>query len=200
MARRGPNAQRHARSRAALLQAARTAFAREGFTSTRTGDIVKDTGLTRGALYHHFTDKLTLFDAVVEQVAKQVADRVDAAAQQEPTTLKALHRGCEEWFDAMTDPQLRRIYLIDGPAVLGWRRWREIDNLHGGGTLRTGVQAVLTERGDRDLDLEPLLALLSGALNEAAIWLAESDDQPTARRQLHTSLNALLNRLFPPPT
>jgi AcrR family transcriptional regulator len=194
---RGPNIERHARSRAALLDAALVVFARDGFAAARTGDIVSGTGLTRGALYYHFPDKLALFDAVVEKVGAEIAARIDAIAQPASSAREGLRRGCGEWLDLMTDQQLRRVYLVDGPAALGPSRWREIDNAHGVASLREGIGAVVSELGEDPLQVEPLTVLLSGALNEAALWLADAPDPFQARRSLNLGLDTLLDRLFP---
>jgi AcrR family transcriptional regulator len=193
---RGPNAERHARTRAALLRAGRQDFARDGYAPASTGEIAAATGLTRGALYHHFPDKLALFDAVLEQVARELVERIEAAATARRDPLAGLRAGCEEWLDAMAEPELQRLYLVEGPAALGLARWREIDAEHGGGSLREGIEAVLAERDDRKTAVEPLTALLTGALNEAALWTAEAKDPDKARREMRVSVALLLDRLF----
>jgi len=193
---RGPNAERQARTRAALLGAARQVFTRDGFANARTSEIVAGTGLTRGALYYHFPDKLALFDAVVEEVARELVARIEGSAGTTPDALAGLRAGCEEWLRAMADPELHRLYLVEAPAALGLPRWRQIDAASGGGSLRAGVAAVLDERSDSEPDLESLTALLAGALNEAALWIADADDQAAARRAMTRSLDALLGRLF----
>jgi AcrR family transcriptional regulator len=193
---RGPNAERQARTHAALLVAARRVFSRDGFASATTGEIMAGTGLTRGALYYHFPDKLALFDAVVEQVAGELVVRIGRVVGSMPDAFSRLRAGCEEWLRAMADPELHRLYLVEAPAALGLPRWREIDAAYGGGSLRGGIQAVLAERGDSEPDLESLTALLSGALNEAALWIADADDQAAAGRAMRRSLDTLLGRLF----
>jgi hypothetical protein len=129
---------------------------------------------------------------VVEQVAREVVARIEAAASGHERPLAALRAGCAEWLDAMAEPELQRIFLVDGPAALGLARWREIDNEHGGGSLRAGIEAVLT---DPEPALDPLTALLTGALNEAALWTAEADS-PESGRQMRSAVNTLLDRLF----
>lgn len=193
---RGPNAVRHARSRAALLAAARTVFVRDGFARARTGDLVDATGLTRGALYYHFPDKVSLFDAVVEEVARELVTRIGEAADVAPDALSALRAGCVEWLDAMAEPDLLRLYLVEAPAAIGLPRWREIDASHGGGSLRQGIEAVLEERADPALDAAALTVLLTGALNEAALWIADTDGSTDARQAMQGTVDTLLSRLF----
>lgn len=193
---RGPNADRSARTRAALLRAGCELFARDGFAAARTSEIVARTGLTRGALYHHFPDKLALFDAVLEDVAVRLVERIDAAADGSRSAQAELRAGCEEWLAAMAEPTLHRLYLVEGPAALGLSRWREIDAKHGGRSLREGIAVALAERGDHEPNVEALTALLLGALNEAALWVAEAKDSEAAGRAMRSSLGLLLTRLF----
>ena len=70
--------ERLAATRAALLRAARSIFAEQGYEQAATEEIVRRAKVTRGALYHHFEDKRALFDAVASEVASEIAARVDA--------------------------------------------------------------------------------------------------------------------------
>lgn len=195
MSRPRTQAERLAATRAALLKAARTIFAEQGYESAATEEIVRRAKVTRGALYHHFEDKRALFDAVASDVAREIADRIDAATPMDDP-LQALIAGTGAFLDACLDPAVRRIYLIDAPAVLGWHRWREIDAPHGVRSLREGVTAMLADRPDDALSIEPTTFLLAGAFNEAAMWIAEAKDEKAARRAIDRSLAALIERLF----
>lgn len=188
-----------AATRAILLKEARSIFASAGYESASTEEIVKRAKVTRGALYHHFRDKRALFEAVVEEVAREIAGAIDDRAEPAPDPLQALIEGTRGFLDACLDPAVRRIYLIDAPAVLGWHRWREIDTPHGVRTLREGVTAVLAARPDQGLGVEPITFLLSGAFNEAALWVAEAKDEKAARREMDRTLVQLLERLFTLP-
>ncbi|HZX83094.1 MAG TPA: helix-turn-helix domain-containing protein [Reyranella sp.] len=188
-------AERLAATRAALLKAARTIFAEQGYAAAATEEIVRRAKVTRGALYHHFEDKRSLFDAVAGDVAREIAEKIDAMTPMDDP-LKALIVGTGAFLDACLDPAVRRIYLIDAPAVLGWHRWREIDAPHGVRSLREGVSAMLAERPDEALAVEPTTFLLAGAFNEAALWIAEAKDEKAARRAMDRSLAALIERLF----
>ncbi|TWT08858.1 TetR/AcrR family transcriptional regulator [Reyranella sp. CPCC 100927] len=188
--------EQHALTRAELLRQGRRIFSTAGYADAATEDIVRQAGLTRGALYYHFRDKRALFEAVVEDVAREMADKIDAAALPAKSAFDGLMLGTHAFLDACLDPATRRIYLVDAPSVLGWHRWREIDGRHGMRTLRIGVEAVLAERPDRALSTEPLAYLLSGALNEAAMWLHEATDESVARREIDRMLLLLFERLF----
>jgi len=196
MSRVRTKAERHAVTRAALMREARRAFSTTGYADAATEDIVQRAAVTRGALYYHFRDKRALFEAVVEDVAREMADKIDAAAIPAKSAFDGLVRGTHAFLDACLDPAARRIYLVDAPSVLGWHRWREIDGRHGMRTLRVGVDAVLAERPDRALSPGPLTYLLSGALNEAVMWLHEAKDETTARREIDRMLLLLFERLF----
>jgi AcrR family transcriptional regulator len=198
MSRPRTQAGRLAATRAALLKAARTIFAEQGYAAAATEEIVRRAKVTRGALYHHFEDKRSLFDAVASDVAREIAEKIDAMTPMDDP-LKALIVGTGAFLDACLDPAVRRIYLIDAPAVLGWHRWREIDAPHGVRSLREGVSAMLAERPDDALAVEPTTFLLAGAFNEAALWIAEAKDEKAARRAMDRSLAALIERLFVQP-
>lgn len=193
--------ERLAATRSALLREARPVFASAGYEAAATEEIVRRAEVTRGALYYHFKDKRALFEAVVEEVAQAIAEAIDQKAAPAADPLTALVDGTRAFLDSCLDTAVRRIYLIDAPAVLGWHRWREIDAPHGVRSLREGVAAVLAAHPAPGLAVEPLTFLLSGAFNEAALWIAEAKDEKAARREMNRVLAAFIARLFvePPP-
>lgn len=189
-------AERLAATRAALLKEARALFAAEGYEAAGTEEIVKRAKVTRGALYHHFKDKRDLFEAVFTEVASDIAGIIDEMSAPATDPLDALIGGTRGFLDACLDPAARRIYLVDAPSVLGWHRWRELDAPHNVRSLREGVAAVLAARPDPALRVEPVTFLLSGAFNEAALWVAEARDEKAARRDMDRALLQLMERLF----
>lgn len=190
-------AEKHAATRAALLAVARDLFATQGYAGTGTEDVVAKAGVTRGALYYHFADKRALFEAVVEQEAETILAAVENAAGKAKNALDALMKGSAAFLDACLEPGTRRIYLVDAPSVIGWLRWREIDARYGTGSLRRGVDAALEEvPASRRLSAEALTYLLTGAMNEAALWLAEAKNPAQARKAADAALNRILEALF----
>ncbi|WP_341909466.1 TetR/AcrR family transcriptional regulator [Ferrovibrio terrae] len=198
---RQTKAEKHAATRAALLATARALFAEKGYAATGTEEVVARAAVTRGALYYHFTDKQALFSAVVEQVGQEVLDEIERAASKAKSPVDALVKGTQAFMDACLQPAARQIYLIDAPSVIGWQRWREIDARHGMGSLRQGIEAALAElpRSQR-LPAEALTYLLSGAMNEAVLWLAEAKDDVAARKAADATLKRILELLFTPET
>jgi AcrR family transcriptional regulator len=178
-----------------LIAIGRELFAERGYTRTATEDLVKQAGVTRGALYHHFKNKEDLFAAVLETVQAEVANRVETAASQSEDPWEQLRHGCHAFMQASLDPEVRRIMLLDGPAVLGWTAWRELDQTHSMSLLRASLEHLKSEGQLRDVPLEATVHLLSGAMNEAALWIAQAPQPDMALEEASRTLDALLESL-----
>ncbi|SEG90415.1 DNA-binding transcriptional regulator, AcrR family [Thermomonospora echinospora] len=172
----GTRAQQREQTRRALLREGRRLFAERGYGSVGLAEIVQATGVTKGALYHHFDGKAALFRAVLEQVQQEVAEAVARAADEHDDPWTRLTAGCRAFLAASTDPDVQQIMLVDGPAVLGWAEWRAMDEAASARHLAEAL-ADLVEKGIiARQPVAPLTHLLSGAMNEAALWLAASRD------------------------
>jgi AcrR family transcriptional regulator len=158
-----------------LLSAARTLFAAKGYAATGTPEIVAAAGVTRGALYHHFRDKLALFTAVVEEEHALIALRINGAAESvdEPGPIKALMAGCDAFLDSMQDPGRRRILLVDAPAVLGRDVLDAIDGRHGKNTLICGLRDAMEAGAIKRLPVEVLANLFGALFDRAALAAPE---------------------------
>ena len=194
--RRGPKAERREATRAALVGAARELFAERGYAAVGTEEVVQRAGVTRGALYHHFRDKRDLFRAVYEQteqdVVESIAERM-AEASGDPWELLAT--GTRAFLDACSDPALMRIGLLDGPSVLGWAEWREIDERYGLGLVTAALGAAMDSGALRRQQVRPLAHLVLGAMGEAAMVIANAPDAEAAREEVEPALMALLDGL-----
>lgn len=175
-------------SRERLLQSARALFEREGYAATGTEALLAATGLTRGALYHHFRDKRDLFVAVCATVHAELGQAIEAACAGVMDPAEQLVQGALAWVRAAAQPGPRRLLLLDAPAVLGAAEWARLDESQGFARLREGVAAVLGPRAD-PLQAEALATALNGAINALTLWLAQD---PAARAPL---MDALVRRL-----
>jgi AcrR family transcriptional regulator len=161
-------------TRTALLEAGRTLFVEKGFAGTSTPELVAATGLTRGALYHHYEDKQALFAAVVEQEAHAVAQIIETMPATQ-SALDALELGSRLYLEAMAVPGRTRLLLVEGPAVLGVDAMEEIHARHGNRTLRLGLEAAMQEGEILALPVEPLTLLLGAMFDRAALAQAQGD-------------------------
>ena len=174
-------------------------FGRDGFAAVNLNEVARAAGVTKGALYHHFGSKTGLFRAVVEQVQRDVADRVAAAADAEADPWSQLVAGCQAFLAAGSDPEVQRIMLVDGPTVLGWQEWRAMDEASSVQHLTEALTSLIKDGTLSQQPVAPLTRLLSGAMNETALWLAQSAD-PADRVDASAALTRLLEgiRLVPP--
>ncbi|NDL60178.1 TetR/AcrR family transcriptional regulator [Phytoactinopolyspora mesophila] len=188
--------QREATTRA-LVAEARRLFAEHGYAHVSLAQIVDATGVTKGALYHHFSGKDDLFRAVLLQIHEEVAAKVaDAAADADAWT--QLVAGCCTFLAASTEPGIHQIMLVDAPSVLGWGAWRELDASTSMKQLEMGLTQLMAEGIIVQQPVRPLVHLLSGAMNEAALWLARSENRDADLEETMTALTRMLESLRPP--
>ena len=167
------NRDRTEKTRAALMQAARSLFIDKGYGDTSTPEIVAAAGITRGALYHHFEDKRALFRAIVMDEALAVASAIEREAPAGLSPIDALLSGSAAYLDAMRAPGRTRLLLIEGPSVLGPAEMKKLDEDNAARTLRSGLEAAIDERG---LPLAALADLLSAAFDRAALAIDAGED------------------------
>jgi AcrR family transcriptional regulator len=195
------NADRSRATREALLLTARDLFAQRGYAAVGTEEIVRAAGVTRGALYHHFAGKKELFEAVYEEVERELVDEIALSAGSAATdAFQALHAGTRAFLQACEDPAIQRIALLDAASVLGWERWREVGMKYGMGLVQTvlgeAMEAGLIERQPA----EPLAAVLLGAVDEGAMVIARADDGGATRAAVEATLARFIDSLARRPS
>jgi AcrR family transcriptional regulator len=176
-----------------LIRVARELFTENGYARTSMEDLVARAGMTRGALYHQYEDKRDLFRAVFEKVEEDLGQRIALAAVAETDPWAQLLAGASAFLESATDPTVRRIVLIDGPSVLGWEEWRRIDGQYSVSTVRAALDANVAAGNIAPQPLEPLAHLLVGALNEAALAVAASDDPESAKAAFGEAMRRVLD-------
>jgi AcrR family transcriptional regulator len=162
-------------NRAKLLAAARKAFAEKGFSAASMDELTAEAGLTRGALYHNFGDKRGLLAAVVNQIDFEMASRAKKVGAAHKDEWKGLLAEAEAYIQMALDPEVQRIVLLDGPAVLGDpSKWPSQDNCLQ--VTRQAVERLMASGIMKPVDAEAVARLISGAALNAALWVAASDD------------------------
>jgi AcrR family transcriptional regulator len=161
--------ERREKTRTAIVKAAKRIFGERGFAATTMDDIAGSARVAKGAVYHHFKTKEELFCAVFDQVSRELVTELDRIARAEKDVLAAMAAGTEGYFAACAKGATGQIILRDGPAVLGWERWREIDAKHFGGKFPRALAVAIETGLIARQPVEPLARLLLGAVTEAAV-------------------------------
>ncbi len=186
-------------TRAALIDAARVLFVSKGYFATGTEEIVAKAKVgTRGALYHHFADKEDLFRAVFDQVQADLA--AATSVNERDDALELLTAALQQFLDASADnADVQQILLVDGPAVLGWDRWRSLEADYGLGVITAMLDAAVTQRVIPRQPTGPLAHMLLAAVDEAALYIANAPNRRQAHKEARQSLMRLLGGLRTPP-
>jgi AcrR family transcriptional regulator len=188
-------AERTEATRGRLVATARRLFAAQGFAATTTEEILEAAEVSRGAMYHHFSSKTDLFQAAFEAVEDDLTAEVLTAALVETDPVRQLSKGFQSFLDQCLRPEVQRIVMLEGPTVLGWDTWHEIDERYAFGSLKA-VLAVLAEQGRLTADaIDPWAHLLLGALMQAGMVVARADDPGEAKRAMTTAFDRILSAL-----
>jgi len=178
----------------ALLQVATLQFAERGYAAVSIEDVASGAGVTRGAVAHHFGTKRRLFEQVLSRTQEGVGEHVAGAANAIADPWTAFEVGCRTFLEQSLAAPVRRIMLIDAPAVLGWATWREQDAATSGRHLTEALEELI-DAGLVDVaSASATTALLSGAMNEAALWAASQTDE-AAFEEAWNELRRLLSAL-----
>ena len=188
-------AERSAATQRALISAARRLWGERGYAEVSTPEIAEAAGVTRGAMYHQYPDKAALFRAVIEALDQEIIQRlqVAVAAVGPKTPADAIHATADAWLDIASEPEIRQLILLDGPAVIGWAEYREMSQQ---GSLDAAEQLLLAaiEAGQlRPQPVRPLAMVMLGAFDEAAMYLAEAEDPDEARREIRAVVHDLID-------
>lgn len=196
MDRPNKNVARGEATRSQLIAVARRLFAERGYEDTSIEAVLREAGVSRGSLYHHFPSKEALFEAVAEDVETTVGTQTIAATAGADSPVAALRAGSLAWVRLAGDPVVQRILLIDGPSVLGWERWRAMEERHALGAITLVLQAAAPQAQLRPELVGPLAHVLLASVNEVALLVARSDDPQAAMKAGEEAIDELLRRLL----
>ncbi len=190
-------AERSETTRAALVGAGRRLFAERGYADVGTEEIVREAGVTRGALYHHFEGKRDLMRAVYEQLEAELSAEFGSRITPGADPLTVLREGADTFLDQCLEPEVQQIALLDAPAVLGWDLWREINAKYALGLIEAVLRHGIEIGEIREQPVRPLAHALIGALDELAMVVARAEDPRGARAEVGETLGSLLRGLKP---
>ena len=185
-------------TRGQLIEVATRLFAEHGYEGTSIEAVLSAAGVSRGALYHHFAGKEALFEAVVSAVSDQVTMELTEAVRGCVDPLDAMRTAAIAWIDLAADPVIQRVVLVDAPSVLGWDRWRAMDDGRTLGAMRAMLQAI-SDSGRLPAELVgPFSHMILAALDEIVMVIARAPDSTAAVAEGRMAVQALLDRLLHP--
>ncbi|RCS22955.1 TetR/AcrR family transcriptional regulator [Phyllobacterium salinisoli] len=190
-----PRSEMIAETRAKLVAAARHAFGTAGYADASMDDFTAAAGLTRGALYHHFGDKKGLLEAVIAEIDAEMGARLHIVAGNAPTRWEGFVAECIAYIEMALEPEIQRIVLRDGPAVLGdpsaWPNQNACIR-----SMAENLQRLTEEGTIVATDPEAVSRLINGAMLHASLWIANAPDpEATSKKAVH-ALKTLLEGLL----
>ena len=186
-----------AATRQAIIDAAVARFATDGFAGTSVDAIALDARVTKGDVYHHFRDKAELFEAAFIAVQEALLERLAERVADLPMGWELVHAGIDEYLAACCEDVNRRIALEDGPAALGWSRWRQLEERFFLGTASALLEGLRAD-GLIAVDDVPLTArVLLGALAEAGLAVSDASDREAERARASALVMQFLHGLQP---
>ncbi|HUA71430.1 MAG TPA: helix-turn-helix domain-containing protein [Solirubrobacteraceae bacterium] len=197
---RRTQAERSAATQQALVAAARRLWGERGYAEVSTPEIAEAAGVTRGAMYHQFPDKSALFVSVLEAVETDVMERlaIAVAGARPSTPADTLHAAADAWLDIAGEPEVRQVVLLDAPGILGWAGFREISLRYGLGMTEQLLTAAIDAGQLKAQPVRPLATVMIGALDEAAMSIANADDASAEKEQVRAVVHDLIDGLMPP--
>jgi AcrR family transcriptional regulator len=184
--------ERTAAATRAVLEAADELFGRDGFLTTSVQRIAEVAGVSKSGLLHHFSSKEEVFRQVFIRAEEDLV-KLSLRGIVNATPKQQLLLGARNLLDALEDPRLRQVVLVDGPAVLGWAEWRRIEAEY----ATSIVVAVLEQAAAAgELAVAPtagVAGMLLAALHEASFTLI---DEPDARADVEQTLARIIDALF----
>jgi AcrR family transcriptional regulator len=179
---------------AALVDAAREMYARDGFEATSLDSVAAQAGVSKGAVYHHFDGKRQLFRAIFAREVERIAAPVAQAYARKKDPWDAFEAGCRAFLSECLKPEVQRIVLLDASAALGWDEMRRLEAplLQ---MMEVGISRAVEAGRIASRPPEPLAHFLFGALCETAMTVARAEDQKAARRRAVSEIGRVLDGL-----
>jgi len=173
-----------ASTKKALIEVATTQFTEHGYGGTSLDAIVAGARVTKGALYHHFSGKQGVFEAVFAKVEDDAVNSIKSALRGATDPWEKARAGLRAFLAVVQEPVYQRVVIQDGPAILGYERFREQEERSSYGIVQDIVRSVL-DASTYELD-EPMTQTFSriffGAMSAGeSVTTADDPTQAVAR-------------------
>jgi len=193
----GRRSQYSASTRRALIDVAQRLFTNQGYAGTSLDSIVAGAKVTKGALYHHFSGKQAVFEAVFEKVESDASERIRKALRKSRDPWEKADLGLREFLSVVQAPAYQRIVILEGPAVLGYERFREREERSSFGLVGDMVRRILSSSTYSMSDdmIDTFSRIFFGAMSAAGEAVIEAEDPPLAVARVEAALGFILTGL-----
>jgi AcrR family transcriptional regulator len=185
-----------ASTKAKIIAVARRLFATRGYDGTSTEAVLEESQVSRGALYHHFENKEALFAEVMEAVEADITAATANARKNVTDPVEALRQAFNTFLDLACETEVRQIVLIDAHSVLGWQKWREIEERYGLGRLKQALKLIASTGRIHEDMVDVFAHILLASLIEVAFLVSRSPDPRAASKTGQKAIKELLERLL----
>lgn len=191
--------QEHAEAtRSELLKAARALFVSPGYAETSVEDLANKARVTTGAVYHHFKGKRDIMEALFEEIEQELAAKAEVAAGSKSDPRESVQAAIVTFLESCLDPLVRRVAFEQAPGVLGWTKWKEIDERYAHGLIQQALSGLKEAGLIKPFDMEMLGSILLAAIVEAGMRTAVAEQPKDAQREAERIFDALFSGLASP--
>ena len=183
-----------ASTRRSLVEVAERLFTEQGYAATSLDQVVAGAEVTKGALYHHFSGKQALFEAVFERTEDEASRAVQQALQDRQDPWQKAQAGLRAFLDVVQEERYRRVVVQEGPAVLGYERFREQEERSTFANVVDIVGSMLAS-GTWDPDeatTETFARLFFGAMSSAGEAVAAAEDREAEAQRVESAVGFIL--------
>jgi AcrR family transcriptional regulator len=188
-------------ARERILQAALEVFARKGYHRAIVDDIVRASGTSKGAVYHHFPTKEALFLALVDEFSNHLATAVAQAIESRHGALAKVEGALLAALETFTHHrELARILLLEAVS-LGATYEAKRAEVHSrfAALIKGYLDQAVSEGSIPPLNTEVATLAWLGAVNEVVIqWLHTG--RPELAEALPTLTTLLLRSIGAAPS
>ena len=175
-----------------LIESATELFTERGYAGTSLDEVVAASRVTKGALYHHFSSKLSLFESVFERVQRDAVAEIQAVLDEVRDPWERAEAGFESFLAACRKPEFRRICMQEGPVALGHERWQELEREAAYGIVVATVTDLLADLGAAEELAEAFSAIFYGSLRSSAEFVADAEDPDAASDEAAAAIGIVL--------
>lgn len=180
-------------TKAAVLDAAKTLFVDKGFTATSVEDIAKLAHASKGAVYHHFSDKQAIFAEVFRTSQNVVLGKSLESMTASGTPWEQIEIGTRAFLRECVADHEALALLRQVMEVLGWDRVRAIDEEVAMPFLRATLAALVEQGEIRPVPLEAAAELLFSVYCNAILYMAAATDPERATAEMETVIFVMLD-------